>query len=307
MYLIYIFDFHFGNRCCRALLCRTDKDGMLKVIQLSVDHDLRNPDELRRLHSIGLNVEELKSQGKIGNQTNTRCLGNYLAKGGYREFSALRNARSEPVIADPEIHPAVKVDDSFRFLVLLSDGVFRALKEASENDHVDIQLAKMIIEEFKTQSTLNLVAQAVVDKVSRMHHDYYMNMNMNTSNTTTPKLTRRDDMTLLIRNFNTPLKSATNFNPNSNSGRNGQFPSTSSNECSTPTNLTFDSCPPPPKVLQSPFNTEATTSTESSDMLTQSNHRLPLDENGRIAPYVSFSDYYKHLASNSLTDEDMFS
>lgn len=80
------------------------------------------------------------------------------------------------------------MDESFRFLVLLSDGLYQALREASESDHVDIQLAKMIVEEFKTQSTLNLVAQAVVDKVSRMHHDYYMNMNMSN---TLPKVTRR--------------------------------------------------------------------------------------------------------------------
>jgi hypothetical protein len=119
-------------------------------------------------------------------------------------------------------------------------------------------------------------------------------------------------MTLLVRNFNIPLKNATTPGHT----RNGMFPSSSSssgyhNDCSTPTNLTLDSCPSPKILRNSPFqtasNTEATTSTESSDLLTQSNHKLPLDENGRIAPYVVFTDYYKNLASKAWTDEDLFS
>lgn len=59
---------------------------MLKVIQLSVDHDLRNQDERRRLQDIGLNPEELRRHGKVGNQTNTRCLGNYLVNFSNIEF-----------------------------------------------------------------------------------------------------------------------------------------------------------------------------------------------------------------------------
>lgn len=44
----------------RALLCRTDKDGVLRVLQLSVDHNLSNEDELLRLQQLGLNMERLK-------------------------------------------------------------------------------------------------------------------------------------------------------------------------------------------------------------------------------------------------------
>lgn len=38
----------------RALLCRTDENGVMKVIQLSCDHDLSNEDELLRLYNLGL-------------------------------------------------------------------------------------------------------------------------------------------------------------------------------------------------------------------------------------------------------------
>lgn len=56
----------------RALLCKTDDNGVLKVIQLSVDHDLRNEDELLRMYKLGLNVDEIRKskdgeRGRRGN------------------------------------------------------------------------------------------------------------------------------------------------------------------------------------------------------------------------------------------------
>ena len=44
----------------RALLCCTDSNGVLRVVQLCVDHDLRNEDELLRLSQLGLDVEKFK-------------------------------------------------------------------------------------------------------------------------------------------------------------------------------------------------------------------------------------------------------
>ena len=95
----------------RALLCRTDGDGVLRVVQLSVDHDLRNEDELLRLQRLDLNRDKIKQIGRIGNQENTRCLGNYLVKGGYKEDATLAAAVVEPVIAEPEIHAGVILDE----------------------------------------------------------------------------------------------------------------------------------------------------------------------------------------------------
>lgn len=45
----------------RVLLCQTDINGVLKVVQLSVDHDLRNEDELLRLSQIGINIDYLRN------------------------------------------------------------------------------------------------------------------------------------------------------------------------------------------------------------------------------------------------------
>lgn len=47
-----------GN--CRVLFCHTDHNCVLKVIQLSVDHDLKNEDELLRLSQIGLDADNLR-------------------------------------------------------------------------------------------------------------------------------------------------------------------------------------------------------------------------------------------------------
>lgn len=55
------------------------------------------------------------------------------------------------------------------------------------------------------QSTLTGVAQAVVDRVVRIHHDVYMRGVMDCN---TPVQTGRDDITLLVRNFNFPLPNA---------------------------------------------------------------------------------------------------
>ncbi|XP_021939064.1 TGF-beta-activated kinase 1 and MAP3K7-binding protein 1-like isoform X5 [Zootermopsis nevadensis] len=180
----------------RALLCRTDSNGVLRVVQLSVDHDLRNEDELLRLSQLGLDVDKFRQGSRLGNQENTRCLGNYLVKGGYKEFDELVTARAEPVIAEPEIHGGIQLDETCRyqqltclypslcncmqcratgwFLLLMSDGLYKSLVEATRTDQVNKDIAQMAVEQFRVQSTLTGVAQAVVDKIVRIHHDVCM-------------------------------------------------------------------------------------------------------------------------------------
>lgn len=54
---------------CRVLLCKTDKDDVLRVIQPSVDHNLSNLDEVMRLENLGLKIADGKINGlniKVG-------------------------------------------------------------------------------------------------------------------------------------------------------------------------------------------------------------------------------------------------
>ncbi|PNF39628.1 hypothetical protein B7P43_G05679 [Cryptotermes secundus] len=134
----------------RALLCRTDSNGVLRVVQLSVDHDLSNEDELLRLSQLGLDVDKFRQVSRLGNQENTRCLGNYLVKGGYKEFDELMSAKAEPVIAEPEIHGGIELDESCRFLLLMSDGLYKSLEEATRTDQVNKDLAQMAVEQVGT-------------------------------------------------------------------------------------------------------------------------------------------------------------
>ena len=56
-------------------------------------------------------------------------------------------ATAEPVIAEPEIVGGIKIDDSCRFLLLMSRGLYKSLEEATGTDQVNKQLALMAVEQ----------------------------------------------------------------------------------------------------------------------------------------------------------------
>lgn len=150
----------------RALLCKTDANAVLRVVQLSVDHDLRNEDELLRLLQLGITTANLKygkyllygwgtvptynhyeTGSQIGNQETTRCLGNYLVKGGYKEYRELYSAYSEPVIAEPEIHGGIPIDESCRFLLLMSAGMYKTLETVIPANQVNKYIVQLVVEQ----------------------------------------------------------------------------------------------------------------------------------------------------------------
>lgn len=55
----------------------------------------------------------------LGNQSGTRCVGNYLVKGLYKAFPHIGCAASEPVLAAPEIHGPIALDESCRYILIL--------------------------------------------------------------------------------------------------------------------------------------------------------------------------------------------
>ena len=109
------------------------------------------------------------------------------------------NAAEEPVIADPYITDGIPIDKTFYALILMSDGIYKCLEEATGTNTANSDIIYLVATELLCQSTLNGVAQAVVDKVGRYHHDAFMQQP-----TTCQK---RDDMTILIRNFNEEVAS----------------------------------------------------------------------------------------------------
>jgi len=82
----------------------------------------------------------------------------------------------------------------------MSDGVYKCIEEATGTRKVNFDIVGMVANELQCQTTLNGVAQAVVDKVGRIHHDAFMQQ-LSTCQ-------KRDDMTLLIRLFDEELTSS---------------------------------------------------------------------------------------------------
>lgn len=178
----------------RALLCRVTPEGNLSVQQLSVDHVTNNKQELERLAKLGLDIQQILRNHRIGNQENTRSIGDYGVKGGYKDFDILSVATEEPVIAEPYICGGIPIDETFFALVLMSDGVYNSIEEAADMEiNSNFDVVRLVTEELQCQNNLTGVAQAVVDRIGRAHHDTYMNQMR--------KCQKRDDMTLLIRIF----------------------------------------------------------------------------------------------------------
>jgi TAK1-binding protein 1 len=181
----------------RALLVKNDvnNDASLRVIQVTVDHNLSNDDELLRLCSLGLDAASLRNE-----LASTRCIGNYMGKGGYKDSEFLSQAVSEPISSTPEVIGPVFIDQSARFLLLLSGGLCKVLQQLFSDDLniVNKELVSIVVQQFNKQSTLLGVSQSVINQISQLHHDLFMKTQMSGAEYT---FHSRDDMTLLIRNF----------------------------------------------------------------------------------------------------------
>lgn len=84
---------------------------------------------------------------RLGNQENTRCLGNYNVKGGYKDFEDLAMATQEPIISEPDIHGGIVLDESCRFLLLMSAGLYKSIEDATGTDQVNKYIAQCVVEQ----------------------------------------------------------------------------------------------------------------------------------------------------------------
>lgn len=56
----------------------------------------------------------------------------------------------------------------------MTQGLYGALEEATKTEQPNKDIAQIVVEQFSSQTTLVGVAQGVVDRVTRIHHDHYM-------------------------------------------------------------------------------------------------------------------------------------
>lgn len=267
---------NIGN--CRALLCKTDENNVLRVNQMCVDHNAYNEDEALRLSQLGIDAQAMK----LSPFQSTRCIGCYSGKAGYKDNSHMSGASSEPVISQPEIIGPIPLDDSCRFLVLLSGGLRKILHDIYPNEAhiVNREIVQMIVEQFRTQSTLSGVSQSVVHKVVQMHHDTYMRQ------VDDPPFHGREDITLLVRNFNYPMPNAIHTQRNRNNNLRVRSPATQSTSFFSISNRS------------SIINTSHTYYTNSSTSSTEPSDTI--DRNRKVRPYVDFTDYYENVEAARL-------
>ena len=167
------------------------------------------------------------------------------------------------------------------------------------------------------QGTLNGAAQAVVDSIVRKHHETFM-----TSNDYRKALCqKRDDVTLLIRNFTFPMtrigsSSALPFLSSRTAAErrsldsimrplNLDIPSSKSSEHiqELGNDVLLKEQPACFRDIASVEQSDDTINEESySSISSLRKKELPLDESGCIRPYVDFTEFYDYL--NSLSESE---
>ncbi|XP_038163551.1 TGF-beta-activated kinase 1 and MAP3K7-binding protein 1 [Cyprinodon tularosa] len=300
----------------RVLLCKSSSDGQNQVLQIGRPHSTDNEDELQRLAALGVDAARIRQAGQITGQTSTRRLGDYKVKINYNEIDLLSAAKAKPIIAEPEIHGSHPLDGVTGFLLLMSEGLINALESAHGPEQVNQEIVAMVAAELAQQTNLETVAQSVVDRVKRLHHDVFVSGRQRAT-----YCSQHEDMTLLIRTINYPLADSALTPtqggriypvsvPYSNSQSTSKtsvtlslvMPSQSTLTNGTNTASTLEENTPTPGS-QSPSATLQSTNTQTHSSSSSSgdgslfrqrgSQAVQPDETGRVPPYVDFTQFYR--------------
>lgn len=108
---------------------------------------------------------------------------------------------SESILTRLEIVGPIPLDESHRFLVLMSSGLCSALRDIHNNEeqHINRELIQSIVHCFRIKPSLAVVAQSVIEKIMSQHLAHFIQQPVNS------RFQVRPDMTLMIRNFNYPM------------------------------------------------------------------------------------------------------
>ena len=120
---------------CQAFLCyqsKEEEEEEMRISMLSIDHYLSNEDESLRLQHLGYDPPEDGGDTGLGEYNYTRCFGNYLVKGGYKETPILATCRDDPVIAEPEIQGPIEITEDLELLVIATKSLCEAAESFSE-------------------------------------------------------------------------------------------------------------------------------------------------------------------------------
>ncbi|KAI9529081.1 hypothetical protein NQZ68_013388 [Dissostichus eleginoides] len=190
----------------------SSSDGQNQVLQIGRPHNTENEEELQRLAALGVDSARVRQAGLISGQSSTRRLGDYRVKFNYNDIDLLSAAKGKPVISEPEIHGVQSLENVTGFLLLMSEGLINALESAHGPEQANQEIVAMVAAELALQNSLEAVAQSVVERIKRLHHDVYVSGRQRAT-----FCSRHEDMTLLIRTLDYPL--AEGGTPTNPSGR----------------------------------------------------------------------------------------
>ncbi|XP_011404152.1 PREDICTED: TGF-beta-activated kinase 1 and MAP3K7-binding protein 1-like [Amphimedon queenslandica] len=170
--------------------------------QLSVDHGVDNEDELKRLKDLGLDIEQIKRNGRLGSHENTRSIGDYNIKIGYKDVDVLSSATGPPGIAIPSINGPYPIND-IEYILLMSDGVYKTLEYLTDPPTSDVYPRLLqLIQEAEKSVDLQDIANKVLQDIKISHEVVYYDSAMTDPRSTVAvNCRKRDDMTLIVLKF----------------------------------------------------------------------------------------------------------
>lgn len=211
----------------------------------------------------------------------------------YDNTANTNNSIGETILSRLEIVGPIPLNETHRFLVLMSYGLCKTLdKVYNDENNINRELIQAIVQQFRVQPSLAAVAQTVIERIVSEHYTNYVEDSSNRQSN------GRADLTLMIRNFNFSLPNeghspATNqvikiiSTPIINSIDPISFIKFQINLTNTMTGSLLEPGSQSDTVNSNHSNSSTTTSA--------SNLGDSFDKNFRISPYVDFSDYYKNV------------
>jgi len=115
-------------------------------------------------------------------------------------FPLFSHATDEPGIAIPHV-ASVEIDPSFKYLILMSDGVYKTLEAVGQHDSGNDQIAQMVNDHI-TKHGINNAAINILENICQTQHDLFQRAAHEDPHSELAVANRkRDDMTLVIYQF----------------------------------------------------------------------------------------------------------
>ena len=101
--------------------------------------------------------------------------------------------------------PAIELRSSLRYLVLMSDGVYKSIEgifDNKESIEANKVLLNMIDQTIQKERTFTTVSDGVLDRLQKIHKDTYeRNARIDPRSPLANACRKRDDMTLIVYKF----------------------------------------------------------------------------------------------------------